>query len=266
MIKPLLLGVVFLVGTLPTVVGASGELSLSGVLKTGGGPRFVLTTVEGRSSGFLALGSMFSGAKLTAYNDKTGELTVEREGKALILTLPDATVTKEAPGAGASASMLSEGERILEEMGFDQMIDKTLQAQQDSMTKMMRQAVGRSLPPGVSAEEFNAFQARMMTEVMGAMNTPELRKDLAKVYAETFTLEELRAMSAFHATEVGRSIMDKNPRVQEKFAPLMMQRLQTVMPRIQAMSREFIEQAKARQSPTAPAAQPTSPVPAQPKS
>jgi biopolymer transport protein ExbD len=69
-----------------TVVRA--ELEFSGYLKSGDGPRFVLTeTSTGETSGFLTLGGSFAGGKIVEFNVKDEVLTVTRGSEALRLPL-----------------------------------------------------------------------------------------------------------------------------------------------------------------------------------
>ncbi len=91
--------------------------------------------------------------------------------------------------------------------------------QGDQMAASMRQMMTMMTPanPGVPAE-----QQAIITEVTGEMvevMLPRLFEAMAPVYADIFTLEELRGLVDFYQSDIGRSLVRKSfeatPRITE---------------------------------------------------
>ncbi|MFT3868288.1 MAG: DUF2059 domain-containing protein [Nibricoccus sp.] len=98
----------------------------------------------------------------------------------------------------------------------------------------------------VDPKDFEEHQSKVMDAMMEAMNLPQMKEDMKKIYAETFSKEELAAMNNFYATPAGLAMIDKQPEISEKLQALMMPRMMSAMPKIQQMSQEFGKQQKAK--------------------
>jgi hypothetical protein len=75
-----------------------------------------------------------------------------------------------------------------------------------------------------------------------------MKKDMIRIYSETFTKEELRGMSDFYATPAGQSLIAKQPDVQRKMNEAMMPRMMEVMPKIKELNQTFMAEQKAKAS------------------
>jgi hypothetical protein len=113
----------------------------------------------------------------------------------------------------------------------------------------------------VDKQEAAAFQKRLMDEVMSAMAPQQLKADMARIYSEVFTKQELDDMAAFFSTPLGEVMAAKQPDVQEKLQTVVQGRMMEVMPRVQQMGRDFAAQQKAKREGGAVPANPTPAVP-----
>ena len=98
--------------------------------------------------------------------------------------------------------------------------------QVEDMAKAMEESFMGLFPTtaAMDPEDARAVQetmSEMMQEYM-----PALFKAMAPVYAETFTLEELRALVAFYESDVGRSMVRKSYEAAPRIAVV----AQTVLP------------------------------------
>jgi hypothetical protein len=97
--------------------------------------------------------------------------------------------------------------------------------QAEDMGEALGQSLGGLFP---SIEDLPPAEARAVEETMSEMMQdymPALFKAMAPVYADIFTLEELRALVAFYESDVGRSMVRKS---------------YEAMPRITAVSQEVL--------------------------
>lgn len=219
---------------------ASSDLPVfRSVLIDGQAPMFSLSDATG-SGRWLQLGESFEGWKLETFDAAEQRLTVSRDGATRELSL-EAARLGDSEGAGSAAS-LAEADALLQKMRFEEMIEKTIEAQQSAMAKSMSRMPGMDGMDDAQRERFTEFQRKMMQTMFSEMDLPGMRTDLAKVYAETFSASELKAQSDFYSTAAGQAMLDKQPEIQRRVTELMMPRMMKAMPKVQAMSREFAEQ------------------------
>lgn len=134
-------------------------------------------------------------------------------GLLLALTIMAAPAVANAQTAGQPASQTEAAERLV-------LANKFLALMQgDQMAASMRQMMSMMTPANSNVP---ADERAMINEVTGEMveiMLPRLFEAMAPVYADIFTLEELRALVAFYESDLGRSMVRKSfeasPRIAE---------------------------------------------------
>jgi hypothetical protein len=226
---------------------------LKGVLNTGREKLFGLSTETGDSSAWVPLGKAFQGYTLKSYDDTKSLLVFEHEGKTFELTLATAKIATAEAAKGTPATV-ADAAAVIDRMRFDEMMTKAMDGQRKTMAGMSQQ-MAKQMGVKVDPKDFEEYQNKVMDAMIEAMDIPQLKKDMANIYAETFTKEELTAMSDFYATPAGGAMADKQPEVQQKLQAAMMPRIMAAMPKVQQMAVEFgkAQQAKAAAAAAAPA-------------
>jgi hypothetical protein len=231
-----------------TALSAADSVPLfNATLTIGKEHRFVLANATGKTSGFLRIGESFEGHKIKAYDAKSGVLEVERDGKTVKLTIVGDAATVNAPSA--TRATLADANAVLQAMNFEQMLDKTLAGLGKQQGDAMGQMTNRMLPPGADEETkaaVVAFQKKIMEEMMGGMTGANLKDDVAKIYSEVFTKEELADMGAFYQSPIGKVFSDKQPELTEKMNGVMMTRMMANMPKVQQRMQEFGKEMQAK--------------------
>jgi hypothetical protein len=228
--------------------------------------RFVLIDAAGKASTFLNLGDAFAGYTLKAYDAKTGTLDLERDGKISHVTLvTDAAVT-DAPALPTPATM-ADAEKVLNQMHFDEMLDRSTEQQRKMITAQFQRVAEQMTAKGVDATAAAEFQKKMSDEVLGVLDGKRLKGDVAKIYSEVFSKEELDEISAFHSTPTGQMMLQKQPEVQNKLGAIIQTRMMEVMPKVQKMGQDFAAEQKAKMAAggAVPPPVPTPPPAAAPK-
>lgn len=120
--------------------------------------------------------------------------------------------------------------------------EKNLEAAQQYSEEMMQQAVReqnqrRMLSPDVQNKMREAMQksAQAMREEMSWANMKPL---MVRIYADSFTQEEMDGLIAFYDSPAGRAFTKKMPVVMEKSMMLMQERIGPMMQRMEAKMRE----------------------------
>lgn len=258
--KPkLLLVALFAIGS--AFAAEPAPLQLKGVLNTGSEKLFGLSTETGDSSAWVSIGKNFAGFKLKSYDAAKDLLMLERDGKTYELRLSAAKIGV-ADAAKGTPATIADAAAVIDKMRFEEMITRTMEGQKKAMagmSKKMAQQMGGDVDP----KDFEEHQNKAMDAMLEALNLPQMKEDMKKIYAETFSKEELSAMNDFYATPAGSAMIDKQPAVSEKLQALMMPRMMAAMPKIQQLNVEFAKQqaakkeaAKAAAAATQPAATP----------
>ncbi len=242
----------------------AGPPVFNAVITTGKETRFVLISAAGKTSEWIHLGDSFEGVTLKAFDPATSTLEVEEDGQSAKLTLVSDAAIKDAPAAAPGThATLADAENVLQVMRFEGMMEKILAQQKKQMRAMAQQMAARMERPGVNKEELAAFQQKVMEEMTSALNAADLKKDMAQIYSDIFTKEELDAQAAFYLTPVGQSMVTKTPEVQARLQAVMMPRIQAAMPKVQQMIQQFKAEQQAKAAAAAPAGTaPTSATPA----
>lgn len=230
---------------------------LRGMLATGAERRFALSEPGGASTAWVTVGQQFAGWKLKAYRAADDVLVLARDGRDFELKLSSSTIGQ----VDAAKATLADAEELLGKMKFEEMLGKILEQQKQGMVAMTQKMTGNV--KGVDPKEMAAFQSKVMDTMFSELNPEAMRGDMAKVYSEIFTKNELKGLSDFYGTEAGRAMIDKQPALTQKMNELMLPRIMAAMPKVQKLSMEFgQEQAAKKKAAAAAAAAQAEPAPA----
>jgi len=118
----------------------------------------------------------------------------------------------------------------------DQVSTQVLQLQAEKMKSV-------NIPKERQAEE-SAVREKIRNKLLDALRWEKLEVDYAKFLAETYSEDELKAILAFCQSPAGQSILKKEPVIMGKIMVMMQERVQSVFPEIQKMTRDFTESVK----------------------
>lgn len=252
-----------LAGLLSSGALAADQVPLfNATLTVGKEHRFVLVSPAGRTSSFLRIGESFEGYKITAYDPKVDALDLEKDGKTIRLNLVGDAAIGEAKPADAKATV-ADAEELMRVMKFDDLMKSVMEAQKKAIGNTLQQNSAQTLARlGLNLSEedkaaFLALQKQAVEDSLKVIVGPEMRDAMVKIYSETFTKQELDAVSAFYSTPAGQALNAKQPAVQEKMMGVMMPLVVKSQQGAQAQIRDFTNQMRAKYgAPAAPGAAP----------
>ncbi len=228
--------------------------------------RFLLVSAAGKTSSWLKLGDSFEDYTIKAYDAASSTLDLERDGKTIHAKLVGDAAVANAPVP--EKATLADAEAVFRIMRFDEMMGKMLDQQKKSMGPMMERSMAQmAAGMNVSDEDkaaFIAFQKKAFDQVMGSIMGPEMKSDMAKIYSEVFTKDELGSMAAFYGTPAGQALIDKTPEMTAKMQAVMMPRMMASMGKMQQATKDFAAQLTAKNAAPAGPAAPAVPVPGTP--
>ena len=228
-------------------------------LTAGKQSRFVLIGADGKASSWLQIGDTFDGYTLKDFDGHANALDLEKDGKVSRVTL--ASDAKVADGAlAATPATLADAEAVLNKLHFDELLSRGLDRQRKMINAQFEQLANRMAAQGVDPKDAADFRKKLLDLAQSIIDPNQLKTDMTKIYSDVFTKQELDSMAAFFSTPTGEQIAQKQGDVQDKLGGLIQQRMMTVMPQIQQLSRDFATEQKAKRE--AAAAAPAAPAPA----
>ncbi|HWQ55507.1 MAG TPA: DUF2059 domain-containing protein [Bryobacteraceae bacterium] len=141
-----------------------------------------------------------------------------------------------SPVRADEASKSARAEELVQLMQGDQMI---------KMMEPMMKGMAGMVKPDMPAEErvkIGEMQRKLMALVADRLS--KARPALAKVYADTYTEEEIDGILAFYKSPVGKAFLEKMPEVMQRSAPMMMVLMRGLQPEIRKMMEEMKQNSK----------------------
>jgi uncharacterized protein len=148
------------------------------------------------------------------------------------------TLTLLVIGPFASAQELTKEakiERLLTVMNADNMIDQ--------MFEQIKAMTAAQVPPGSTPEQIaqaRQVQTKILDLVKARISWEKMRPQYVKLYAETFSDEEISGMLAFYGSPAGRAMLDKMPALVTKIMEVAQGQMKDVLPEIQRIIRESV--------------------------
>jgi hypothetical protein len=102
--------------------------------------------------------------------------------------------------------------------------------------------MGVKLPPDQETA-LGEFQDKVARIVSDALAWEKLKPAYVKLFTEAYSEAELDDIIAFYRSPTGQSMVAKAPSLMAKASEIAQQRLATVMPELQALTRDFGAQA-----------------------
>lgn len=233
-------------GSVASAADTAGQPELRGMLVAGGGRQFALA-IPGGESAWAEVGGRFAGWTLKEYRAESDELVLVRDGRETVLKLASSKIGERV----STKATVADAEAVLDKMRFAEMFARIFEQQKQAAIGMMQKMTGGA--KGVNPEALAAFQTKVM-DVMFAELSPEgMKADVAKLYSDVFTKEELRGLADFYSTDAGRAMIDKQPEVSRRMNEIMLPRIMAAMPKVQKLAAEFAKEQAAAAKPAAPA-------------
>jgi hypothetical protein len=107
---------------------------------------------------------------------------------------------------------------------------------------VVQQIMGVKLPPDQETA-LGEFQDKVARIVSDALAWEKLKPAYVKLFTEAYSEAELDDIIAFYRSPTGQSMVAKAPSLMAKASEIAQQRLATVMPELQALTRDFGAQA-----------------------
>lgn len=103
---------------------------------------------------------------------------------------------------------------------------------ESQMSSMYANIVGAASAQ-IAEDKKAKFKTVMLNFLSKYMSFADLKQEMARIYAEEFTEAELKEITRFYLTPVGKKTIEKLPALQQKGIAIAQQKLQAHLPELQ---------------------------------
>jgi uncharacterized protein len=220
-------------------------LTFNGTLGTSDATQFGLTTADGSKSGWIKLGGSFDGFTLKSYDAPSETLSLERAGQLYSLNLSSGKFTGDATTAADTKVTNSAAQAAIYDTLFSKFTEGLLESQQRSAAKITER-LAQKFGEKISDEDLTAHRNRLAAVMREGMNPEQMKKDMAQVFPQVFTKEQLAAATSSDTSLADKTMKAKKTELQRRLMELMMPRVINAQLKISELNDEFLEQQKAK--------------------
>jgi hypothetical protein len=146
----------------------------------------------------------------------------------------------------ATTVKVSDNTVLVKELMKVTKVEAQMQRSMQMVKQMQKDMIGKMTKNIADRDAAIKVQQKSLDLVMKELSWAKLQGEFIKVYAEVFTKKELQAMVTFYRSELGQTIINKMPLLQQKLMPVMQQRMLKIIPKLQAQVKQFVAEEKAK--------------------
>lgn len=139
-----------------------------------------------------------------------------------------------APAKQADAETTKASEELIETMDMGRLIHKSIESTLETQ-------MGHFLEMGIPREGVAELKEAMLGFMKDVMNWDDLKPEFIRIYAESFTVAELRDLSAFYKTPTGKKSLEKMPELMNKGMAMGQERMMTRQEDLQKLIAPIME-------------------------
>jgi hypothetical protein len=153
-----------------------------------------------------------------------------------------------APAAWCDeASKTAKVEEFFRLTKMDTLLRQSLAIATDQVKSGVLQQILGTKPPPEAEKEMSAFQDKVAAVVTNALSWEKLKPAYQKLYADSFTDEELDGIVAFYKSPAGQAMVGKTPSLMQKATVIAQQKMAEAQPELQRLIKEFASHAGEKQ-------------------
>jgi hypothetical protein len=154
-----------------------------------------------------------------------------------------------APMARADdASKTAKVHELFAAMHMDRMMSQMM----DQMTGFMKQqfqqsiqeAAGSSTMPDAQKKLTDEFYGKVIKLATDSMSWKALEPEYTKIYADTYTEDEIEAITVFYKSPAGQAMLTKTPELTAASMKVVQAKMIEIQPKMKELSDQYIQQMK----------------------
>jgi hypothetical protein len=134
-------------------------------------------------------------------------------------------------------------EQLLGAMQMQKTIEKSFEMVKQMIPAQMKQM---GVSEEASSDKAQEAMRKTMDLVMQEMSWDKLKGDYISIYAETFTVEELKGLVQFYESPIGKKFIEKQPELMKRSMQISQEQMMILMPKIQELTEQLKQQESAQ--------------------
>jgi hypothetical protein len=139
-------------------------------------------------------------------------------------------------------------DRLMVVMQVQSQLETTYAQVLPAMQSSMRQTLATQLKSDEAARLFDAVLPRVNALLLEQLSWARLKPDFARIYAETYSQDEIDGLIAFYGGPLGAALISKMPQLLNRSIQLMQERMGPMLQQVAQVTKEEIEKERARGS------------------
>ncbi|HZY62480.1 MAG TPA: DUF2059 domain-containing protein [Edaphobacter sp.] len=178
---------------------------------------------------------------------------ISRTLAAFLLILPALVCVGQASqNPQGTSDKQAKAEEIIQLTHTDQLMQRVMAQMNERMKNQAAQQAARMNLNAEQKAAFDDYEAKLNQLLTSAVNWEKMKPIMVRVYAETYTVDELDGILKFYRSPAGQSMVAKSPELMSKTMTLMMQQMSTLQPQIEQLTKDLQSKIQ-KAAPTAPA-------------
>ena len=128
--------------------------------------------------------------------------------------------------------------QLMEATHFDRSMQQMADQMPAMMAKQFESMIGSCEASSALVQEMSGKLGKLVTSTL---NSEEMKVDVASVYAEVFSEDELRETIAFYQSPLGKKLLDRMPALMQKSLQISQDRMKALTPEMQKIGEEYGE-------------------------
>ena len=118
-------------------------------------------------------------------------------------------------------------------------VDQTMQSMQGQLRGMLEQQFESYSTCDAATPVVREFSDALTDRMMGYLTDESLKVDIAAIYADVFTVDELRGIVDFYHSPLGKKMMERMPELMQKTMLITQDRVKSMTPELQSIGEEY---------------------------
>jgi hypothetical protein len=162
----------------------------------------------------------------------------------IALTFATATHAQTASPAG-DASRQAKAEQLFALMRMEQTYAQLMTQVTDQTDQMIKQVLPEDAMSDAQQKQLAVFKVKVNAMVADMMSWTALEPDYVKLYADTYSEDELDGIIVFYRSPVGQKMLAKTPDLMKASSVIAMNHMGLLEPKLKQMMDDFERQVKA---------------------
>ncbi len=137
-------------------------------------------------------------------------------------------------------------ERLMEVMQVQSQLETTYAQVLPAMQSSMRQVLATQLKSDEAARLFDAVLPRVQALLLEQMSWARMKPAFARIYAETFSQDEINGLIVFYQGPFGAALLNKAPQLMQRSLQLMQERMAPLLQQVAQVTKEEIDKERSR--------------------